>query len=234
MGTFTGPGVRWVCFAAGLLAAGAGFFSARAEALCAVKGRGGEIVYTNAPPSGRCTRPIVMDPAPAATPDAPAVRAWDAAVNRHAASWGVSKALVRAVIAQESGGNPNAVSRKGAQGLMQLMPATARRFSVEDPFDPEQNIAGGVQYLAELLDRFGGDVKLALAAYNAGEGAVERHNGIPPYKETRTYVKRVLERAGTKSSARRNTESADKTAARAAAEPIRTVVQADGTVSFEN
>jgi hypothetical protein len=104
----------------------------------------------------------------------------------------VSPALVLAVIAVESAGNPSAVSRAGAQGLMQLMPATAARFGVQDSLAAAQNIAGGVAYLDWLLGHFGGDPILALAAYNAGEGAVRNNGGVPPYAETRAYVPKVL------------------------------------------
>ncbi|HHQ68941.1 MAG TPA: DUF4124 domain-containing protein [Halothiobacillaceae bacterium] len=103
----------------------------------------------------------------------------------------VPESLIRAVIHAESAFRPDAISPKGAGGLMQLMPATAERFGVRDRFDPEQNIAGGVAYLAFLLDHFNNDQRLAVAAYNAGEGAVGRYNGIPPFKETQTYVRRV-------------------------------------------
>jgi soluble lytic murein transglycosylase-like protein len=99
--------------------------------------------------------------------------------------------LVKAVILTESAGRPRARSPKGAMGLMQLMPVTARRFGVTDPYDAAQNVAGGTRYLRWLLDRFGGDVPRALAGYNAGEGAVERYGGIPPYRETRNYVTTV-------------------------------------------
>jgi len=102
-------------------------------------------------------------------------------------------ALVKAVIKAESAFNPRAVSRKGAQGLMQLMPDTARDLMVDDPFDPYDNLRGGVRYLRQMLDTFGGDVTLAVAAYNAGPGAVQDSNAVPPYPETRTYVKRVLQ-----------------------------------------
>jgi soluble lytic murein transglycosylase-like protein len=107
------------------------------------------------------------------------------------AQFGVEEAIVRAIIHAESAYNVNAMSRVGAQGLMQLMPATARRFGVTNAFDPAQNIRGGVQYLGWLLKRFNGDLKLAAAGYNAGEGAVAKYNGVPPYAETQRYVQRV-------------------------------------------
>ncbi|PJK00755.1 transglycosylase [Lysobacteraceae bacterium NML91-0213] len=112
-------------------------------------------------------------------------------VRAAAQEFGVEEAIVRAVMHAESAFNPNALSRAGAQGLMQLMPATAQRFGVSNAFDPAQNIRGGVKYLAWLLKRFNGDLTLAAAGYNAGEGAVDRHGGVPPYSETQRYVQRV-------------------------------------------
>jgi soluble lytic murein transglycosylase-like protein len=107
---------------------------------------------------------------------------------------GLDPALVLAVASVESGFRPKAVSPKGAQGLMQLMPATATSLGVADAFDPETNLEGGSRYLAELIALYDGDLTKALAAYNAGPGAVKRHGGVPPYQETRAYVKKVLER----------------------------------------
>jgi soluble lytic murein transglycosylase-like protein len=112
-------------------------------------------------------------------------------VRQAALLHGVEEALVRAVIHAESAFNLNALSNKGAQGLMQLMPATAARFGVVDPFSPVDNISGGTAYLAWLLKRFDGDVRLAVAGYNAGEGSVDRFGGIPPYAETQVFVERV-------------------------------------------
>lgn len=115
----------------------------------------------------------------------------DAAIVMAAARHNVDPNLVRAVVKVESNFNSNAVSRKGAMGLMQLMPATARQLNVRNPFDPEQNVDAGVRHLKQLLENYGGDVKLTLAAYNAGSGAVARSAGIPRYAETQNYVRRI-------------------------------------------
>lgn len=112
------------------------------------------------------------------------------AARRH----GLDPDLVLAVIAVESAFKPDAVSPKGAQGLMQLMPATAASLGVADAFDPEQNLDGGTRHLRSLVELYGGDLRKALAAYNAGQGAVRRYGGVPPYRETRTYVEKVLRR----------------------------------------
>ena len=116
----------------------------------------------------------------------------DSLIEQYSAKNGLDSAFVKAVIKQESGFQPNATSHCGAMGLMQLMPATANSLGVKDAYDPEQNIAGGKKYLKGLLDRFGGDKSLALAAYNAGPNAVAKYNGIPPYKETQNYVKNIM------------------------------------------
>jgi soluble lytic murein transglycosylase-like protein len=120
---------------------------------------------------------------------------WDDIVMAHAQRHSLRPELVRAVIQVESGYNPRATSPKGAMGLMQLMPATARALGVRDPYDPEDNIRGGTAYLRKLLDKYDGNEELALAAYNAGPGAVDRYGNVPPYRETRDYVRKVGSKA---------------------------------------
>jgi soluble lytic murein transglycosylase-like protein len=117
---------------------------------------------------------------------------YDQHIIKASQTYQVEVALIKAVIMAESGYNHRAVSRKGAQGLMQLMPTTAKWLGVHDAFDPALNIDGGVRYLRTLLDRFDGDVQLALAAYNAGSRYVRKYGGIPPFKATRIYIKKVM------------------------------------------
>ncbi len=164
--------------------------------------RDGVVHYTNVPPPGAAGAKVLFTYVEACYAcgllpgvDFHSVRlnldAYAAEVRAAAAEHGVEEAVVRAVIHAESAFRPNAVSHAGAQGLMQLIPATAERFGVTDVFDPAQNIRGGVQYLAWLLKRYQGNLTLAAAGYNAGEGAVDRHGGVPPYAETQRYVERV-------------------------------------------
>jgi soluble lytic murein transglycosylase-like protein len=117
---------------------------------------------------------------------------WEDHIAPLAAEYGVDEALVRAVIRMESGGRTAAVSPKGAMGLMQLMPGTARMLGVEDPFDPVQNLEGGIKYLSQLSDKYQGDLVKTLAAYNAGPGRVDSYGGVPPFAETQNYVEKIL------------------------------------------
>lgn len=148
----------------------------------------------------------------------------DQAIEQAAARHNVDPTLVKALIKVESNFNPGAVSRKGAMGLMQLMPSTARSLNVTNPFDPQQNVDAGVRHLKGLLDNFGGDVRLTLAAYNAGQGAVVRNGGIPPYLETRNYVRRITDLYGNPTNITFGFRKA----------PIRTYRNERGVLSFSN
>ncbi|MDP1644139.1 MAG: transglycosylase SLT domain-containing protein [Thiobacillus sp.] len=155
--------------------------------------------YTNAPGNSLYQRisSLLVESGKNNRANAPAVRGNVAAFAPHieqaAGEAGIDVALVHAVITAESGYNPAALSRTGAQGLMQLMPGTARRYAVKDAFDPKQNIRGGTRYLRDLLNMFDNNTELALAAYNAGENAVIRYGRkIPPYRETQAYVPKVM------------------------------------------
>jgi soluble lytic murein transglycosylase-like protein len=116
----------------------------------------------------------------------------DRIIQKASEKYGVSEQLIRSVVKAESNFDSNVVSRAGAQGLMQLMPATARGLGVTDPFDPEQNVMGGTKYLKQMLDRYDGNSQVAVAAYNAGPGNVDQYGGIPPFQETQNYVTKVL------------------------------------------
>lgn len=159
-------------------------------------------------------------------------------INAIAAEHGVDPALVKAIIRAESNFDQRAVSRKGAQGLMQLMPGTAGRYAVNNAFDPAENIRGGVRYLRTLQDRFPGQLHLAVAAYNAGENAVSRYNGIPPYAETRQYVARVFRFYGEPNLLPVNAARKGATAERAQTAPsagkVYRQVTPDGTPHYTN
>ena len=155
------------------------------------QGPDGRLYFTNLPLPPAATPTVVTRPTLSATrlaTPAPVLPL----VQRLAQQYRVDPHLVQAIITVESNFDPHAVSRAGAQGLMQLMPDTAVRYRVEDPFDPHANLEGGIRYLRDLLRLFPGDLRHVLAAYNAGEGAVQQYGGIPPYPETQRYVERVL------------------------------------------
>jgi soluble lytic murein transglycosylase-like protein len=154
------------------------------------QGPDGRLYFTNLPLPPASGSPGVTRPALATRLTAPAPVF--SLIQRLAQQYSVDPHLVRAIITVESNFDPHAVSRAGAQGLMQLMPDTAARYRVEDPFDPHANIEGGIRYLRDLLRLFPSDLRHVLAAYNAGEGAVQQYGGIPPYPETQRYVERVL------------------------------------------
>jgi soluble lytic murein transglycosylase-like protein len=155
----------------------------------------GRTFFTDAPPHDGFTpyhSKAYLNRVSTPSGKAAVLKSFDPAIRRASRQHGVSAALVKAVIAAESGFDPLALSRRGAQGLMQLMPETAAQLGVDDVYDPWQNIDGGTRYLCELIDRFPGELELALAAYNAGPEAVRQYQGVPPYAETRGYVRRVL------------------------------------------
>lgn len=146
----------------------------------------GRVHFTDTPTHGRYDM-YLKEKLTAATSN----RSYLDIIRRHASSYHLEEALLKAVIKVESDYQPSVVSKKGAQGLMQLIPETAKDLKVSNPFDPYENIRGGSEYLRMMLDLFNEDVELALAAYNSGPNAVKRYGGIPPYDETRNYVKKV-------------------------------------------
>ncbi len=191
----------------------------------------GKIVITNTP-SRDGLRPVpgMSEPEGGIARGTMPATPYDAFIERVAREYGISPDLVKAVALVESGFDPHAVSPKGARGLMQLMPATARHYGVRDVFDPLENLRAGIRHLRNLLDEFGGNVTLALAAYNAGSGAVRRHGGVPAYPETRAYVSKVRESMGQAPRGGRSREAERKPAA----EPVRLTRRPDGTLALVN
>jgi soluble lytic murein transglycosylase-like protein len=166
----------------------------------------GTIHFTNAKPKGkdagrykvylktpeqRLARPGVV-PVGASDRDPARYSRYDASIREASRSYSIPEPFIRAVIRVESDYDPRVISVAGAQGLMQLMPGTAKRMNVTDPFDPHQNIMGGTRYLRYLANMFGGDMVLTIAGYHAGEGAVQKYDGVPPYSSTRGYIRKVL------------------------------------------
>jgi soluble lytic murein transglycosylase-like protein len=186
---------------------------------------GDRVVITNVPTEG--SRPLPGRSRTArvrggsSLPSSP----YDAFIERLATEYGLPAGLIKSVVLVESGFDPHARSPKGAQGLMQLMPETARQYGVRDAFDPLENLRAGTRHLRGLVDEFGGDVTLALAAYNAGAGAVRRHGGIPDYRETRDYVRRVHDSMG---------RPVRRGRPRPPAEPVRMERASDGSVRLVN
>ncbi|MGH7797039.1 MAG: transglycosylase SLT domain-containing protein [Candidatus Binatia bacterium] len=157
----------------------------------AYKDPNGVVTFTNVPTHGRFRR-VLRDTNGRTASAAPFNASYDSLIRTASGRYNIDADLIRAVIKTESDFNATARSRKGAMGLMQLMPDTARLHNIVDAYNPEENVEGGVRHLKMLLDRYRGDLELSLAAYNAGSGAVEKHRGVPPFAETREYVRRVL------------------------------------------
>jgi hypothetical protein len=206
-----------------------------AESLYRFEDDQGIIHYTNVPGDPRYSF-VRKDPEPQTTKAVPegtvasrGRRAFVEVIRAAAERYGVDPRLIEAMVEAESAGNPTAVSPKGARGLMQLMPERAAELGVRNSFDPHQNVDGGVRHMRDLLQRFGGDVTLALAAYNAGEAAVRSYGGVPPFAETREYVRRI----------RAMYDAGVATAAKAVAlvtppQRVYTTVAEDGTITFTN
>lgn len=200
--------------------------AAKGATVYSCPGEDGTMMLTNLYDGPACTVFTRDDPPPPPVGDSRS-RPYEEAIARVAGKYGVETNLLRAVIKCESNFNSMAISRAGAQGLMQLMPETARLRQVNDPFDAAQNLEGGTRHLKHLLEKYEGDKALALAAYNAGEGAVRRHGGIPPYKETRNYVKAVLDHYDRYCTYGTGDDAITQY-------DIQSFIRSDGTVQFTN
>ena len=222
--------------AACLLLSLSGTSRAPADSIYYETGEDGTIRLTNAPGSRRYHTYLISGPFPGAGDAPPGL--YSEPIRLAARKFGVDPNLVRAVIAAESNFNPAAVSPKGARGLMQLMPSTASRFGVRNIFDPVENIFGGVRYLRYLLDLFGGDLVLALAAYNAGEKIVQDTGGVPRFRETENYVDRVMSGYGRPGKGPRASSPGKAPAAKAVGSVRKTrfyrAVSGDGALVFSD
>jgi soluble lytic murein transglycosylase-like protein len=216
--------LRWILAATLILSASA----AGAEELLYYKDAQGNIVFTNTA-SRTDVKPVPrMRGGPAQRAVTLPATPYDPYIEMVAREHGVDPTLVKAVALVESGFNPKAVSSKGAQGLMQLMPATAKRYGISDLRDPYQSLRAGAAHLRDLLDEYEGNVTLALAAYNAGSGAVKRYGGVPAYEETQQYVKKVQAKMGRTPRKNEGRVVSSKNA------KIEMRVQPDGTVVLSN
>jgi soluble lytic murein transglycosylase-like protein len=212
-----------------LAAAGLACAQARADDLLYYVDKNGQIVFTNTP-SEKNMRPVPRmkrGPAQYAASRALPATKYDPYIEQVARDNDVDPSLVKAVALVESGFNPKAVSNKGARGLMQLLPSTAKQYGVSDLHDPYQNLKAGAAHLRGLLDEFDGNVTLALAAYNAGSGAVRRYGGVPAYAETQNYVKKIETQLGRKSTAPKKTVKNNPT-------KILMQVEPDGSITLSN
>ncbi len=195
----------------------------------------GVVCYTDTP-YGKKVQQVIADRKPPAAeqPTAGIIfpKDYSQYIQNSAAKYNLEPELIKAVIKTESNGNHRAVSRKGARGLMQLMPSTAMDMNVSNPFDPEQNIEGGTRYLRYLLERFNGNMTLALAAYNSGPGTVEKYGKVPPISETQQYVKRVFNLYKGKRSYALSDQAAAAPLEKKA--PMYRILLEDGTILFTN
>jgi soluble lytic murein transglycosylase-like protein len=194
----------------------------------------GKVIFTNtpAPRSSLALRTPSGGAARRSAPSSVPSTVYDAHIERVAREHGLDPSFVKAVALVESGFNSQAVSPKGAMGLMQLMPATARQYGVRDAFDPHQNLQAGARHLRSLLDEFG-DSRLALAAYNAGSGAVRRHGGVPAYRETQDYVRKV-KRAHERFGGREVVTGPSEGIAAAPLRDVRLEERPDGVIALVN
>ncbi|NIM01267.1 MAG: transglycosylase SLT domain-containing protein [Acidobacteria bacterium] len=206
---------------------------ARAGDALYYKEEGGAIVFTNVRGSGLQPLPGFSGRREITAVNALPSTPYDRFIEYLATKTAVSADLIKAVALVESGFTETARSPKGALGLMQLMPATARRYGVTNPFDPHENLQAGARHLGSLLDRYDGDLTLTLAAYNAGSGAVRRYGGVPPYRETRDYIRKIRDLLGGRAAAGPKASSERRTRG-ASSSPVRVVYKDDGTIALVN